>query len=198
MKCNKLIAAGFVVLLAFLSGCASTKAPRSLNASASKIKSIKAAAELAENYGLTVISDSRNSTKEKAKLDKSKLNIQDLFIAKNSENDEVIVFATIKGVFVKYGTTYDKGIFSYSSINGEKTSVYRILVDHGEFTLSNKDKLCEYDASGYYITDEQYKGWTIGMAKLRASFKNLVEKRYPIHFEDEINSEQKRLTGLDR
>ena len=177
---------GVILALFCIIGCASTsKATRSLQTTSSKIQSIKTAEEVATNYGMGVLCDTRKPENKTTTISLSDFYTTEIFVAADESRDEVVVFTTLKAGDGK------KITFSYLSIAGERSSTIEYHIDIGRFYLHNDESLCELDASGYYLATDLYESWTQALGNIRQRLENDFNTLFSITFAEQINEQQR-------
>ena len=194
VKMKKLSTAIFcaaaVIAASLLTSCASTpKEPRSIKTSSQQLSSIKKAAQVAENYELKLLGDSRAEGSQHITMGPYVSNA--VYIAANEDKSEAVVYMR----FARSNS--DQIEFVYVSLNGEKTSTLREYMEAGSLILNNKDKLCDLDSGNFYLLSTAYEPYTKDMANIRKNIKKYISKTFGITCNEEINPEQKQITGFD-
>lgn len=182
---------GLVAMSIFI-GCASTpKEPRSIKTNAFKIKKIKTAIEVAENYGLDVLYSSEREVNEKNfSLKIGKFVAKDVLIARNPQNEEAVVFFE----FEKDENKSNRMQFVYTYLNIEKTSVVESYLDGiGKVYLKNTEKMCELDSGTHELKADGYGLITKDLAQFRTYCEASVKKRFSIVCDEPINPAQLEL-----
>ncbi|MBQ3671382.1 MAG: hypothetical protein II921_07900 [Treponema sp.] len=175
----------FIALISVSAVFAKAK-PRSLKANAEKVNSAKAAAKIAENYGLS-------EAKPEKEPRFGQFLTQESYVA-TGENDECILYVKLKNQNLQ--EWFRAITFSYSNVNGSATSKIEFVTDDGNIYLLNTSKLCELDSGTHYMTGELYNDYTTYLAEERQYIKLWFMGNAHILFKDKINEEQVKTTGV--
>lgn len=179
-----------IAISVFFLSCASTKNQEILHPDSSNITSYKAAKKISEENNLKVLWDSKDS--------KNKINFvsgcdtEEAFIASNKYEDKCVVFIKLKTK--KYNDSW-KIIFSYISLDGEKTSTIeedclKNNDSHLKARLNNDSPQCILNNKGNSLCTNSIDEWTSHLINFRSNIESVIPRYFFIKFEEPINPMQ--------